>query len=182
MQQHGCWSFVDVYDKNAIKKINVLVKKNMDATEGVDHPAEHVVKTSEVSFIPWGAIRFELAQIEDCVRAANRRNFAYDIFPFDASTILHYNVYKEGGEYQWHQDMHRIEDASDIKLTVIVNLSEKSYKGGQLMLKVNDYEELVDLTPGSIVVFKSFLSHQVTPVTEGERISLTTWVEGPKFR
>ena len=175
-------SFLNVYDKNAIKEINILVKKNMKSAEGFDPAAENVVKTSKVFILKWGSIYLELAQLENCIRIANRKIFAYDIFPFDAGTILHYNVYDVEGEYQWHQDLMRIEDPTDMKLTMIVNLSEKPYKGGELMLRINVTDEVIDFPPGSIVVFTSSLSHKVTPVTEGERTSLTTWVEGPKFR
>ena len=75
-----------------------------------------------------------------------------------------------------------IKDPTDIKLTMILNLSEEPYEGGELMLKVNVEDELVNLKSGDVVVFKPWLSHKVTPVTKGERMSLTTWVEGPKFR
>ena len=180
MQQYGYWFFPNVYDKNTIKEINILLKNNI--LSGADNPAVDVVKTSKVSFIPWSSVYSQLLLIEDCIRFANRKNFVYDILPFDYSTILHYNVYEKGNEYQWHQDGMTTEDATDIKLTVILNLSEKPYEGGELMLRINNTDEVVDLKPGSIVVFKSWLSHKVTSVTKGERISLTTWAEGPKFR
>ena len=179
MQHNGFWTFQSVYDKNAIKEINILVKENMKPS--VDRPAEGALKTSKVFFIPWASICNQLPLIEDCIKFANRKAFAYDIFPFDYGTVLHYNVYEKGNEYQWHHDATE-EDPTDMKLTMILNLSEKSYIGGELMLRINDTEEVVDLKSGSIVVFKSWVSHKVTPVTSGERISLTTWAIGPKFR
>ena len=35
---------------------------------------------------------------------------------------------------------------------------------------------------GSIIVFPSFVYHQVTPVTRGMRHSLVGWIAGPTFR
>jgi hypothetical protein len=35
---------------------------------------------------------------------------------------------------------------------------------------------------GSCLIFPSFYNHRVTPVTQGERYSLTIWCKGPKWR
>ena len=37
-------------------------------------------------------------------------------------------------------------------------------------------------TPGTVIAFKSYLPHEVTPVTKGERITLTYFIRGPKSR
>ena len=37
-------------------------------------------------------------------------------------------------------------------------------------------------TPGTVIAFKSYLLHEVTPVTKGERITLTYFIRGPKSR
>jgi len=40
------------------------------------------------------------------------------------------------------------------------------------------------MTPevGKLLIFPSWFLHKVTPVTKGERISLSTWIKGPKFK
>ena len=35
---------------------------------------------------------------------------------------------------------------------------------------------------GDLVVFPSYVLHEVTPVTKGERNSLVCWVTGPSFK
>ena len=35
---------------------------------------------------------------------------------------------------------------------------------------------------GTVIVFPSFLEHQVTPVTKGTRYSLVQWYRGPDWR
>jgi PKHD-type hydroxylase len=35
---------------------------------------------------------------------------------------------------------------------------------------------------GTVTMFPSYLLHRVTPVTSGERYSLTIWAHGPAFR
>ena len=45
-------------------------------------------------------------------------------------------------------------------------------KGGLLRAKKSQ---------GTLVIFPSFLSHRVTPITKGFRYSIVTWMEGDTF-
>ena len=77
------------------------------------------------------------------------------------------------------------------KISVTINLSKPEYyEGGNLKFDFghhnNDIErfyECKEIRPqGSIIVFPSFLYHQVTPVTSGNRYSLVMWCLGKPFR
>jgi len=76
------------------------------------------------------------------------------------------------------------------KLSVTVNLSEENdYEGGNLMFdfsehnEISRYEICEKVRPqGSIIVFPSFVSHCVTPVTKGTRYSLVIWNLGEPFK
>ena len=39
-----------------------------------------------------------------------------------------------------------------------------------------------DIQPGHVVIFPSWISHRVQPVTSGTRYSLVAWMNGPEFR
>ncbi len=54
-----------------------------------------------------------------------------------------------------------------------VNISNSS--------QVNNSEITISKKIGSCMIFPSFYSHTVTPVTSGKRYSLTVWVRGPKW-
>ena len=72
---------------------------------------------------------------------------------------------------------------SDTKLTVIINLSDKKYEGGQLGLFRNEPILVKELNePGSVIMFKSPISHRVLPVIKGERKTLVFFMEGPRFK
>ena len=60
-------------------------------------------------------------------------------------------------------------------MAVLINLSE----GGDLIV---NKEDTTFRMPGTIIAFKSHLPHEVTPVTKGERITLTYFINGPKFQ
>ena len=76
------------------------------------------------------------------------------------------------------------------KLSVTINLSDPDdYDGGLLKFDYGPhalkerYHECVEIKPkGSIIIFPSYIYHQVTPVTRGTRYSLVLWVLGKPFR
>ena len=74
-------------------------------------------------------------------------------------------------------------DKYDIKLTLLMNISQKPYEGGEF--RYFHYEETTAkqfIKPGNVILIKSDIHHKVTPVTKGERTTLTHFISGPKFR
>ena len=67
-----------------------------------------------------------------------------------------------------------------MKLTCLLNLSEESYEGGDFYT-INKNEKH-EFTSGMGLVIPSLIAHKVTPVTKGERITLTYWAQGPLWR
>jgi len=76
------------------------------------------------------------------------------------------------------------------KLSVTINLNKPGeYEGGNLKFDFGPhsererYHECVEIRPrGSMIVFPSFVHHQVTPVTKGTRYSLVLWACGRPFK
>ena len=76
------------------------------------------------------------------------------------------------------------------KLSVTINLNKPGeYEGGNLKFDYGPhtpgerYHECIEIRPqGSIIVFPSFMYHQVTPVTKGTRYSLVLWALGEPFK
>lgn len=65
-----------------------------------------------------------------------------------------------------------------ISASLLLN-NESEYEGGDLI--VLD-ETVPTKKQGTIIVFPSFMAHQVTPVTKGVRYSAVCWMEGPKWK
>ena len=111
-------------------------------------------------------------------------------FGFEADYIpdLQYTKYSasDNGHYDWHIDTFWANPtAFDRKISVVIQLSDPNdYEGGDFMIDRQypqpNPEEIKK--KGSIIVFPSFIPHCVTPITKGERRSLVSWVQGPKFR
>ena len=67
-----------------------------------------------------------------------------------------------------------------MKLTCLLNLSEEPYEGGEFYTITSNEKE--EFTSGMGLIITSLIAHKVTPVTKGERITLTYWVAGPLWR
>jgi len=65
-----------------------------------------------------------------------------------------------------------------ISASLLLN-DESEYEGGDLII----LDEVVKVKKqGTIIVFPSFMAHQVTPVTKGVRYSAVCWMGGPKWK
>lgn len=183
MAKHLYWYYENVYSLKEIKKLNRTIEKVIKERKIVysDNAASLSTKTSVVKVIPIQPIRHLLDSFITNAYEANEQNFNYHIYPLGLKT-LNYNVYNPGTEYTWHVDKDN-NAAFDMKLTCLLNCSEKPYKGGDFLLfegkelKVPEFQN-----PGSMVIFHSPMNHKVTPVTSGQRKTLTLWLNGPKLQ
>ena len=58
----------------------------------------------------------------------------------------------------------------------------KKYVGGDLLLYDSDKPTLTTRDQGSLVLFPSYVLHEVTTITKGERNSLVAWITGKPFK
>jgi len=110
---------------------------------------------------------------------AVNRWFKFDLFGLVDE--IQFAKYAVGDGFGWHLDAGGGQ-TSTRKLSMSVQLcADDEYAGGDLELCA-----CPQLDPrrrrGTIIVFPSFLAHQVTPVTQGTRYSLVAWAHGPAFK
>ncbi len=132
------------------------------------------VRDSDVTFIdnsPWiNAI---------CMHYMNRANQQAWNFIIDGQQIPQFTSYNKDQFYDFHQDSSEYVDGMR-KLSLVILLSDSSeYEGGAFKFK-NVTPEFS--TQGSVIVFPSFITHMVEPVTKGTRYSLVNWFYGPRYR
>ncbi|NIY95080.1 MAG: 2OG-Fe(II) oxygenase [Rhodobacteraceae bacterium] len=122
-------------------------------------------------------------RIVDVVRQANREAFGFDLDAFDESPqVARYGAEREG-HFGWHSDIGDGRLAARRKLTMVVQLTcPGRYRGGTLEIMPSAHSLEAAPERGTATLFPSFLLHRVTPVSQGERHSLTIWAHGPAFR
>lgn len=89
--------------------------------------------------------------------------------------------YQPGMSYGRHSDsafmpMQPEPLRSDVSLTVWLN-DPATYKGGELVIHLGGKPVVIKGGAGSAIVYPSTTIHEVTPVTEGERLVAITFVE-----
>ena len=173
-------------DSQQIKDINKLIDDNYNDFEPSDlgardnstgRPLKNIKpKNIEMKYLLDTPI-FDLMSLAE--KTINE-TFGYHLFPINKWDQLLHNRYSSDiqGHYGKHTDGSR-SDIYDVKITFLINLSEGDYEGGDLLIKNQNPNFRV---PGSMLMFKSELVHEVTPVTRGERISLTHFFCGPRYR
>ena len=170
--------------KKDLIKLNKFIDSNFDLYEDKKTSAENVTKTAVVKIICYQKIKKFLQPIIESCRQTAGEQFGYDVNKVYDVDGCHLNIYKssDSAEYNWHMDALPLPHM-DIKLTILINLSTKKYEGGSFFIFKGKEEHIKELDePGNILMLKSYLLHKVTPVTKGERRTLTIFLKGPSFR
>jgi len=120
-------------------------------------------------------------------------------FQWDWNESSQFTIYETGQYYGWHADQNHTPfkhknkniNGKTRKLSLTLQLTDKTqYEGGDFQFKwiqdnnkdvlnivtVDDAKDL-----GTIIVFPSFIHHQVLPITQGKRESLINWSIGKEF-
>jgi len=119
-------------------------------------------------------------KITDIVLNLNNRFFQFDLHGLNEG--LQFTNYKApSNKYGKHID--RSVNSLIRKLSLSIQLTDpKEYEGGELFLYENEKGTEMKKEQGTLVLFPSYILHEVKPVTKGERNSLVSWVTGKQFK
>ena len=112
------------------------------------------------------------------IKIANKELYRFHITGIH--DLIQFSEYEAsfGGKYDKHIDVGDGNINACRKLSVILQLSDENiYEGGDVCIRDNP----ISRKQGTVVVFPSFLEHNVNMVTSGTRHSLVLWVYGPPF-
>lgn len=175
----------DVFTKDECKKIIDLsekyIKQRGEIGYGSTSKISNKVRKSSINWIPGTPNNYWIYQrLTDVCIQLNKKFFKFNLFGFaEPLQLTHYMA--PGGHYEKHVD--RAFQGLIRKLSMSVQLSNpKKYKGGDLIIYEGDFKRPTIRTQGSVIIFPSFMEHQVTEVTKGERYSLVGWVTGENFK
>ena len=131
------------------------------------------IRNNEAAFAPLKHI-LEYILFRYAIHSNKMAGWHFDIIDFHESIQI--SRYRLEEHYSGHIDSMVLDTGMQRKLTCILLLSDQ-FEGGELKI----LGEIVDFKKGDVIVFPSFLFHEVAPVTKGERFSAVGWMSGPKF-
>ena len=185
--EHGWWVWKKpLLDAKNIQMLNEVILNNYefeeDKTKGATDKEGNYLKNIKPKVISLKFLPTLFSQdILSMAFHVAHYNFGLVTFPPNIWDALLYNVYSGdiNGKYGEHDDTSR-SWTYDTKMTFLLNLSEEPYEGGDFIID-NQTQDFFRV-PGTAILFKSSMKHQVTPVIKGKRISLAHFINGPKFR
>ena len=129
----------------------------------------------------WKWLQDKMFQMANLV---NDKVFHFDINGCDNE--LNLIKYHHGGFYGWHTDFNA-GTCSIRKLVGIIQLTDPSeYEGGDVQFGIQDKDTkewyTMNKLKGSLTLFPAFLSHNVTPVTDGTRYVIQELFVGAHFK
>jgi PKHD-type hydroxylase len=191
--ENSSWNFeldqVNLYAfcNNAFSKeecqIIINIAKNKGLIKGTIRGDIEYVRDSKISWLyPVDGMDWVFRRVTDITLNLNERFFKFDLFGLNEG-FQFTNYEAPSGKYGKHVD--RGINIPVRKLSISIQLTNPDeYKGGELKLYDGDDDEAIvmDKTQGTLIIFPSYVLHEVMPVTKGERNSLVTWVTGKQFK
>jgi len=191
--ENAAWSFEldpinsyafwkSAFSKEECEKIINIAKKN-DLIKGVtlNDIQNNEVRDSKIVWLyPSDNLDWAFRRVTDIVMNLNDRFFKFDLFGMlEGFQFTNYTA--PGGKYGKHVDSTL--GIPIRKLSLSIQLTDpKKYKGGELYLYPDEEGKVMEKEQGTLVLFPSYVLHEVMPVTKGERNSLVSWITGKPFK
>jgi PKHD-type hydroxylase len=177
------WAYYNnVFSKDECEKIiDIGINKKIKEAVLEKGKKNKKIRDSKTSWLfPTDELKWAYKRITDVVLDLNDRFFKFNLYGFIEG--FQFTYYKEpAGKYEKHVD--RYLGAFTRKLSLSIQLSDpNSYKGGDLLLHSSSEPTICPKEQGKLILFPSYVLHEVKPVTKGERYSLVAWITGPQFK
>jgi len=158
----------------------INIAKDKGLIEGTTK-GESDVRDSKISWLySVDNIDWVYRRVTDITLNLNERFFKFDLFGLNEG-FQFTNYEAPSGKYGKHVD--RAINMPVRKLSISIQLTNpEEYEGGELKLYDGEEETVMDKAQGTLIIFPSYVLHEVMPITKGERNSLVTWVTGKQFK
>jgi len=158
----------------------IEIAKNKGLTQG-ETSGKLDIRSSKISWLyAVDNLDWVFKRITDAVLNLNNRFFQFDIYALNEG--LQFTNYKAPSDkYGKHIDRRFNNIIRKLSLSIQLTNPEE-YEGGELILYEDGKGTEMKKEQGALVLFPSYILHEVKPVTKGERNSLVTWVTGKQFK
>jgi hypothetical protein len=167
-----CDKLIQEYSKSEVEKELPFIGGGRDLEKNINLDIRNVQRLQLPLYAGIGATLTAIGL------NVNHDIWKYHITHSNQSEFLMYDV---KGKYETHVDTFHAHSNETRKLTILVFLND-DFEGGKFYIQ-NSHEKLYpQQTPGTVLVFPSFMPHGVEPITKGIRYSIVTWMVGPYFK
>ena len=172
------------FSSEQIQNLNKIIEEKYFQTENPESGTDFK-NVSSVKLFYYRDVKNIIGDFIERAYLDASTHFGYNVFPTNDFDVLNHGTYdsKDKSDYNWHRDTSRT-SIYDIKLTLLINVSDEPYEGGEFELLTGKNPERVEHynTSGNVIMFKSHILHRVLPVTSGIRKSLALFIRGPRFQ
>lgn len=143
-----------------------------------------VHEKSRISTLSWIHHNEKSKELFDfLIDKIDRINYHHYGMKLTGMESVQYTRYPIGGHYKFHNDVIVRKEDSQRKMSIVMGLtSADEYEGGDFLLAPHgDNPKKIRLDKGDLIAFPSYIPHKVNPVTQGNRVTVVSWVCGPKF-
>ena len=168
-----------VFSKNECEKI-IQIGKDKGLIESFTKGDTDIRSSKQAWLFNDNDLDWIFKKITDVVFFLNNEYFNFDIN--ELNEAIQFTNYKAPSDkYGKHID--RGYQFLVRKLSLSIQLTDpKEYEGGELILYEDEKGIEMKKEQGTLILFPSYVLHEVKPVTKGERNSLVTWVTGKQFK
>jgi PKHD-type hydroxylase len=124
---------------------------------------------------------FPFMEIRDVTKSANIEIYDFNLLGIIDQDFPQIFKYQENDYYNWHMELTPM--APSRKITFIINLSDDAtYEGGQLEFLNTDAGEVSLNKQGDCLIFPSYMTWKINPVTKGNKCIIVGHVHGAIFK
>lgn len=176
---------INCFDTQEIETIIRIAKTRIQGTAELENGISNsAVRNCAISWIEVdNESKHLFVKLSDIVNSLNEKFYKYDLTEMESLQYTEYNAETSDFYTSHSDDGYRFNLFR--KLSVSVQLSDPAdYKGGELIFYRNTLNEstMAPKELGTVIVFPSFVIHEVKKITAGSRTSLVTWINGPRFK
>jgi PKHD-type hydroxylase len=176
------WAYMDdLFTPEECAQIIAVGSAKLEyAKVGIEGKDGGAIRESQIAWLNGSDMEFAFRRVTDAVLSINSQFFNFDLFGFaEGFQFTRYDA--PTGHYGMHID--KLLNGTVRKLSLTIQLSSpEDYEGGELALQFSKEAEIMPKELGKMIVFPSYVLHEVRPVTKGTRYSLVAWVTGKPFK
>ena len=176
------WAFLnEVFTPEECAKIIEIGNRELQIATVKGDELIQSIRESQISWLrPSAETDWMFRRVTDAVTDMNKKYFNFDLLGLaEGFQFTRYDA--PTGRYGMHMD--KSLNGSVRKLSLTIQLSDPDdYEGGDLVIYTDATPQMMKREKGKLVLFASYILHEVRPVTKGTRYSLVAWIAGKPFK